>query len=85
MSRVAAEAAERAWGAEPINISPLGGASPDCVFTRILGVPSFITPYANHDEGNHAPNENMKFECFRARVRTTLNLTEGLAKFGGPD
>jgi acetylornithine deacetylase/succinyl-diaminopimelate desuccinylase-like protein len=79
MSRVVAEAVEKGWGAKPINIPSLGGTLPDYVFTQILGVPSFIVPYANHDERNHAPNENMKVECFRAGVRTTLCLIEGLA------
>jgi acetylornithine deacetylase/succinyl-diaminopimelate desuccinylase-like protein len=80
MSRVVAEATKKGWGAEPVKVPSLGGTLPDYVFTRILGVPSFIVPYANHDERNHAPNENMKVECFRAGVRTTLSLIEGAAK-----
>jgi len=42
------------------------------MFTKILGVPSVIVPYANHDERNHAPNENLELERFYqgARVPT---------------
>lgn len=82
MSRVVLDAVKRGWGAEPVNVPSLGGTLPDYVFTQILGVPSFIVPYANHDERNHAPNENMKVECFRAGVRTTLSLMEGLGRSG---
>ncbi len=82
MTRIVAEAVEKGWGAEPVNVPSLGGTLPDYVFTQILGVPSFIVPYANHDEKNHAPNENLKVECFRAGVRTTLSLIEGLGRRG---
>jgi acetylornithine deacetylase/succinyl-diaminopimelate desuccinylase-like protein len=82
MSRVVADTVKKGWNSEPINIPSLGGTLPDYVFTRILGVPSFIVPYANHDEKNHAPNENMKVECFYAGVRTTLSLIEGLGRRG---
>lgn len=80
MSRVVAEAVKRGWDAEPVNVPSLGGTLPDYVFTQILGVPSFIVPYANHDERNHAPNENMKVECFDVGVRTTLCLMEAVGK-----
>lgn len=79
-SRVVAEAVKKGWGSEPVRVPSLGGTLPDYVFTRILGVPSFIVPYANHDERNHAPNENLKVGCFRAGVRTTLCLLDALGK-----
>ncbi len=45
-------------------------ASPDYVFTNILGVPAFVVPYANADEANHAPNENMEVERFFRGIKT---------------
>lgn len=51
-------------GQPPLLIPALGGSLPDYVFTQILGAPSLIVPYANADEANHAPNENMEVERF---------------------
>jgi hypothetical protein len=56
----------------------LGGSLPDYVFTKILGVPAFVVPYANADEANHAPNENLKLDCFIKGVRTGAALLSGL-------
>jgi acetylornithine deacetylase/succinyl-diaminopimelate desuccinylase-like protein len=59
-----------AQGEEPLLVPALGGTLPDYVFTRILRIPSFVVPYANHDEANHAPNENLEVERFFAGIRT---------------
>jgi len=68
-----------AQGQEPLLVPALGGTLPDYVFTRILGIPSFVVPYANHDEANHAPNENLKVERFFAGIRTGAAI---LARIG---
>jgi acetylornithine deacetylase/succinyl-diaminopimelate desuccinylase-like protein len=59
-----------AQGEEPLLVPAMGGSLPDYVWTKILGVPSFQTPYANHDEANHAPNENMKIDLFIKGIKT---------------
>ena len=59
-----------AQGVEPLLVPAMGGTLPDYVFTRILGIPSFVVPYANFDEANHAPNENLEVERFFAGIRT---------------
>lgn len=59
-----------ARGVEPLLYPTLGASLPDYVFTKILGVPAFIVPYANADEANHAPNENLKIECFIDGIRS---------------
>jgi acetylornithine deacetylase/succinyl-diaminopimelate desuccinylase-like protein len=64
---------------EPLLYPALGGSLPDYVFTKILGVPAFVVPYANADEANHAPNENLKLECFSAGIRTGAALLFHLA------
>ena len=61
-------------GVEPLLIPAMGGSLPDYVFTKILGVPAFVTPYANADEANHAPNENLEVERFFAGIRTGAAL-----------
>ena len=58
----------------------LGGSLPDYVFTKILGVPAFVVPYANADEANHAPNENMEVERFIKGIRTGAALLDRLGR-----
>jgi acetylornithine deacetylase/succinyl-diaminopimelate desuccinylase-like protein len=67
-----------AHGVEPLLYPTLGGSLPDYVFTKILGVPAFVVPYANADEANHAPNENLKLDCFIKGVRTGAALLSAL-------
>jgi acetylornithine deacetylase/succinyl-diaminopimelate desuccinylase-like protein len=59
-----------AQGEEPLLIPALGGSLPDYVFTKILGVPAFTVPYANADEANHAPNENLELWRFIMGIKT---------------
>jgi len=68
-----------ARGVEPLLYPTLGASLPDYVFTKILGVPAFIVPYANADEANHAPNENLKIECFIDGIKSGLAI---LAELG---
>lgn len=68
-----------AQGAEPLLVPALGGSLPDYVFTKLLGIPAFNVPYANADEANHAPNENMEVERFYAGIKTGVGM---LAELG---
>ena len=70
------------FGAEPFDVPLVGGSLPDAVWTRTLGLPSFVVPYANHDEANHAPNENLVLDRFYAGIRTTAALVAELAADG---
>jgi hypothetical protein len=58
----------------------LGASLPNYVFTKILGVPAFIVPYANADEANHAPNENLKIECFIDGIKSGSAILAELGK-----
>jgi hypothetical protein len=40
----------------------------------MLDLPSFIVPYANADERNRAPNENIEVARFYAGIRTAASL-----------
>lgn len=59
-----------AQGQDPLLVPALGGTLPDYVFTQILQIPSFVIPYANADEANHAPNENLELKRFFAGIKT---------------
>ncbi|MCC6625770.1 MAG: M20/M25/M40 family metallo-hydrolase [Chloroflexi bacterium] len=69
-----------AQGAEPLLVPALGGSLPDYVFTKTLGIPAFGVPYANADEGNHAPNENLEVDRFFGGIRTGAALLLALAE-----
>jgi acetylornithine deacetylase/succinyl-diaminopimelate desuccinylase-like protein len=72
-------AVERGFGKRPVDVPLLGGSLPDAAWTKTLGLPSFLVPYANHDEANHGPNENIVVERFHAGVRTAASLLAELA------
>ncbi|MGA7671473.1 MAG: M20/M25/M40 family metallo-hydrolase [Nitrolancea sp.] len=56
---------------EPPILEPsAGGSLPNYVFTKVLGMPAFGVPYANPDEANHAPNENMELDRFINGIKT---------------
>ncbi|MBL8589925.1 MAG: M20/M25/M40 family metallo-hydrolase [Methylobacteriaceae bacterium] len=68
------------FGVEPLLFPALGGSLPDYVFTKILGLPAFGTPYANADEANHAPNENLSLDCFHNGIRSGAALLAELGR-----
>jgi acetylornithine deacetylase/succinyl-diaminopimelate desuccinylase-like protein len=59
-----------ATGIEPLLIPSAGGSLPEYVWTKILGVPALTLPYANADEANHAPNENLDLNLFIRGIKT---------------
>jgi acetylornithine deacetylase/succinyl-diaminopimelate desuccinylase-like protein len=59
-----------AQGEEPLIVSAMGGSLPNYVFTKIMKLPAFLVPYANFDEANHAPNENIEVERFINGIKT---------------
>ncbi|WP_257958704.1 M20/M25/M40 family metallo-hydrolase [Bacillus sp. V3-13] len=68
------KAINKAYSREPIIMPAIGATFPDYVFTKILGLPSILVPYANADENNHSPNENMKVECFFNGIKATCQV-----------
>ncbi|MDI3339437.1 MAG: M20/M25/M40 family metallo-hydrolase [Sphaerobacter sp.] len=66
-------------GEEPLLVPALGGSLPDYVFTKVLGIPAFGVPYANPDEANHAPNENLELDRFIKGIKTGAAMLAYLA------
>lgn len=59
---------------EPIVITPsMGGSLPLYLFKEILGASIVGLPIANHDDNQHAPNENLRLQ----------NLWDGIELFAG--
>jgi acetylornithine deacetylase/succinyl-diaminopimelate desuccinylase-like protein len=53
-------AASEAAGEEPILAPTLGGSLPLYLFEEVLGTPAVGVPIANHDDNQHAPDENLR-------------------------
>ncbi len=64
------QAITAAQGAPPLLVPAKGASLPNYVFTKTLGMPVFGVPYANPDESNHAPNENMEIARFILGIKT---------------
>ena len=80
ISQVIIEAVGKAFGENPLIYPAMGGSLPDYVWTKVLGTPSIMVPYANTDEANHAPNENMSLQCFYQGIESDIEIIEGLKK-----
>lgn len=59
-----------------------GGTLPDYVWTKILGLPSIGVPYGNADQKNHAPNENLRLDCFNRGVHVSAEVIGRIAEMG---
>jgi acetylornithine deacetylase/succinyl-diaminopimelate desuccinylase-like protein len=64
------QAITAAQGEEPLLMPAMGGSLPLYAFTQTLGIPAFGVPYANADEANHAPNENLEVARFFKGIKT---------------
>ncbi|MCZ6834282.1 MAG: M20/M25/M40 family metallo-hydrolase, partial [Planctomycetota bacterium] len=53
-------AARRASGEDVILMPSLGGSLPLYLFNEMLETPVIIVPIANHDDNQHAPDENIR-------------------------
>jgi acetylornithine deacetylase/succinyl-diaminopimelate desuccinylase-like protein len=74
------DSVRKSYGTEPVVQLASGATFPDYVFTQILGLPSILVPYANADENNHAPNENMDIACFFQGIKTTCRVLIDLGR-----
>ncbi|HEU4563568.1 MAG TPA: M20/M25/M40 family metallo-hydrolase [Gemmatimonadaceae bacterium] len=72
VARAVARAVEQGAGAPPVLVPMLGGSLPMAVFAEVLRVPLIIVPIVNHDNNQHAANENLRLR----------NLWDGIAVLG---
>lgn len=74
------DAIANAYEKTPLVQPSMPGSLPDYVWTKYLETPSIIMPYANFDQHNHSPNENLKVENFFAGIKCTCNLVKELGE-----
>jgi acetylornithine deacetylase/succinyl-diaminopimelate desuccinylase-like protein len=76
-------ALQAVWDDQPVELPLLGGSLPAAYFRTVpalADVPVLVVPYANHDQGNHSPNEHLDLGCFENGIRTSARLIESLAE-----
>jgi len=66
-------------GLDPIVNLCAGGSLPNAVWPDVLGVDHISVPYANADENNHGPNENLSLERFHDGIHVSAEVFQALA------
>jgi acetylornithine deacetylase/succinyl-diaminopimelate desuccinylase-like protein len=69
-----------ALGRDPVRTPTLGGSVPMHHFRGPDGTPVIILPIANHDDNQHAPNENLRLQNLWDGIETFAALFAGLEK-----
>ncbi|MFC5134892.1 MULTISPECIES: M20/M25/M40 family metallo-hydrolase [Haloferacaceae] len=75
------DALETVWNEEVVELPVLGGSLPAAYFREVEAlsdVPVLVVPYANHDQGNHSPNEHLDVDCFENGIRTSARVIRSL-------
>lgn len=62
VSRAVVRVIEEAVGRSIIRLPTLGGSGPMYLFLDVLKVPAIGVPIVNHDNNQHAPNENLRLQ-----------------------
>jgi acetylornithine deacetylase/succinyl-diaminopimelate desuccinylase-like protein len=75
---VLAEAIAEVTGETPLLVPAYGGTLPDYVWTRLLGVASLGVPFANVDESNHGPNENLEIHRYLTGIALSMGILRAL-------
>lgn len=66
---------------EPVVLPTLGGSLPLHDLAQALDMPLISMPLANHDDNQHAPNENLRLRNFVDGMSTALMAIHGLAAY----
>lgn len=64
----------------PIVLPTMGGSLPLQALAQALDMPLISVPLANHDDNQHAPDENLRLGHFLQGISTMLSVVHGLAQ-----
>jgi acetylornithine deacetylase/succinyl-diaminopimelate desuccinylase-like protein len=67
-----------AAGHDPVRVPTLGGSIPMYLFQQPANTPVLILPIANHDDNQHAANENIRLQNLWDGIDVYVALFEGL-------
>jgi len=79
-TQILEKAIEEGFEEKPIKIPLAGGSLPLYSLYKVTGKPMYVIPYAQPDEDNHAPNENMMVDWFLKGINTSIAILENLGK-----
>ena len=79
VSRAVVRVVGEAMGVAPVEIPTLGGSLPLFHFAEVLGAPVITLPIANHDDNQHAANENLRLQNLWDGIEVFASL---IAKLG---
>ncbi|HSY47586.1 MAG TPA: M20/M25/M40 family metallo-hydrolase [Thermoanaerobaculia bacterium] len=65
-------------GHDPVRVPTLGGSIPMYLFQQPANTPVLILPIANHDDNQHAANENIRLQNLWDGIDVYVALFEGL-------
>ena len=68
----------RATGGPPVLLPTGGGSLPLYVFAEVLKVPIVTLPIANHDDNQHAVDENLRVQNLRDGIAIYAEVLAGL-------
>ena len=80
MSKAVVSAVRKAFESEPILYPVTGGSNPSSIICDFLKIPIVKVPYGNHDESNHAPNENMVVDLFFKGIKCSATVFYELSR-----
>ena len=84
VARAVVRAAELALG-EPVVVEPpLGGSLPLYQFKEVLGAQIIMVPIVNHDNNQHAENENLRIRNLWDGIELYAGLVAHLGRVWGP-
>ncbi|GIH11927.1 M20/M25/M40 family metallo-hydrolase [Rugosimonospora africana] len=66
-------------GQPPLLVPAMGGTLPVYVWNQVLGVPALGIPFANVDENNHGPNENLEVSRYLDGIAISMAVLSELA------
>ena len=80
MSKAVISAVRKAFESEPILYPVTGGSNPSSIICDFLKIPIVKVPYGNHDESNHAPNENLVVDLFYKGIKCSATVFYELSR-----
>ncbi len=73
----------RGRGERPLLVPATGGSLPYCAFTDILQLLVFVLPYANADDANYVPDENLEVERCSDGIRPGAAVLDEIGRIRG--
>ena len=64
----------------PVILPTMGGSLPLSELAQALGMPLISVPLANHDDNQHAPDENLRLGHYLQGISTMLSVVHGLSQ-----